>query len=166
MDCVLFRHGIAVDREDWDREDADRPLTPKGAARTREAAAGLLWLDVAPTHILASPYLRAQETAKVVREAMRLKAEIKVCEELRPEAPPDKLLAVLATMPEKACVLCVGHEPHLGEAAGVMLFGKPAAGLFLKKAGGCLIRFEGVPKAGRGQLAWWLGPGPLRRLGG
>lgn len=165
MDCLLFRHGIAVDREDWEGEDAERPLTPKGTAKTREAAAGLLRLDVAPTHVLTSPLVRALETAKLIREGLRLKPDVNLCEELRPEAPPEKLLAVLAAYPETACLLCVGHEPHLGEVAGVMLFGKPSPSLSLKKAAACLIQFEGVPKAGRGVLAWWAPPALLRKLG-
>ena len=42
MECILFRHGIAVERADWDGEENLRPLTPKGVDKTREAASGLL----------------------------------------------------------------------------------------------------------------------------
>jgi hypothetical protein len=45
-----------------------------------------------------------------------------------------------------------------------MLFGKPAAGLTLKKAGACLIRFAEGAKPGRGVLEWWLTAGQLRAL--
>lgn len=55
MDCLLFRHGIAVDREDWDGPEPERPLTAKGAERTRQAAKGLARLDVVPTQILVQP---------------------------------------------------------------------------------------------------------------
>ncbi len=165
MDCLLFRHGIAVERDEWDGEGAARPLTPKGAAKVREAAAGLGALEVIPSVLLASPLIRAVETAKLIREVLRLKPEVKLCDELRPEWPPDKLLALLASFPETACVLCVGHEPQLGEAAGLMLCGKVTPGLSFKKAGACCVRFDGAPEAGRGTLAWWMGPGPLRKLG-
>ncbi|WP_447972177.1 SixA phosphatase family protein [Nitrospira sp. Kam-Ns4a] len=165
MDCLLFRHGIAVERDEWDGEDATRPLTSKGVGKVREAAAGLRALDAVPSVLLVSPLIRAVETARLIREVLRLKPEVKVCDELRPEAPPDKLLGLLASFPETACVLCVGHEPHLGEVAGFMLFSQAAPALSLKKAGACCIRFEGSPKAGKGTLAWWMGPGPLRKLG-
>lgn len=163
MDCLLFRHGIAVEREDWEGQEAERPLTRKGAEKAREAAVGLRRLDIAPTHLLSSPLTRALETAKLVGEVFRL-GDVKVCDELLPDAPPDKLFPLLASLPEDACAICVGHEPHLGLAAGFMLFGRPATGLPLKKAGVCCIRFEDGLKAGKGTLRWWLTPDQLRKL--
>lgn len=165
MECILFRHGIAVDREKWDGPDSERPLTPKGADKTRQAAAGLLHLEVAPTHLLTSPYMRARETAKLVRDALEFQPEIQVCDELLPNAPADKLLVLLNSLSQDACVICVGHEPHLGEAAGVVLFGEAVSGLSLKKAGACCFFFDEAPKAGKGTLLWWLTPSQLRALG-
>jgi len=164
MESILFRHGIAVDHEKWDGPDSQRPLTARGSEKTRQAAAGLVHLEIVPTHVLTSPYLRARETAKLVREALEFKTEIQVCDELLPTAPPDKLLVLLNSLPQDACVICVGHEPHLGEAAGLVLFGEPVPGLSLKKAGACSLYFDGAPKAGTGMLRWWLTPSQLRTL--
>jgi len=164
MDCVLIRHGIAVDREDWKGQEAQRPLTPKGIERTREVVTGLLRLELAPTHLLSSPFARALDTAKLLREVFRMRTEVLLCDELLPDAPPDKLFPVLASLPEEAYVVCVGHEPNLGQAAGFMLAGKPVAGLSLKKAGVCCIRFDDVPRAGEGILRWWMMPSQLRKL--
>ena len=164
MDCILFRHGIAADRDAWDGPDADRPLVPRGIEKTRKAAEGLRRLEAMPDLILSSPYTRAVETAKLVQNVLRYKGDIRLCDELVPEAPPEKLLVLLGSLPADAVVACVGHEPHLGEAAGVMLFSKPVAGLSLKKAGACLIAFDGLPRAGQGALHWWLTPSLLRDL--
>ncbi len=164
MDCILFRHGIAADREAWDGPDADRPLVPRGIEKTRKAAGGLHRLDVMPDLMLSSPYTRAIETAKLVQEALRFKGNLRICDELVPEAPPEKLLVLLSSLPPDAFLVCVGHEPHLGETAGVMLFGRTVAGLSLKKAGACLIAFDGPPRAGQGALHWWLTPALLRDL--
>jgi phosphohistidine phosphatase len=164
MDCLLFRHGIAIDPEDWEGEEALRPLTPKGIEKAREAVAGLRRLDLVPTHILSSPFKRAIDTAKLLSEQFKAHLEVQVCDELLPDAPSDKLLPLLASLPDDACVACVGHEPQLGEAAGVMLFGRPVAGLSLKKAGACCIGFERPPKAGGGFLKWWMTPAQLRKL--
>ena len=164
MDCVLFRHGIAMDREDWTGQEAQRPLTSKGTEKTREVVSALSRLGLAPTHLLSSPFVRALDTVKLVREVFRMRAEVMLCDELLPDAPPDKLFPVLASLPEDACVVCVGHEPNLGQAAGFMLAGKPVAGLSLKKAGVCCIRFENVPRAGEGILRWWMLPSQLRKL--
>lgn len=165
MECILFRHGIAAERDEWKGPEAQRPLTAKGAERTAEAAAGLDCLGVKPTHVLSSPLTRAVETAKILVEKLPGRPEIRICDELVPDAPPDKLFPVLAALPEDACVLCVGHEPHLGEAAGVMLFGQATPGLTLKKAGACCIRFEEAPRGKQGLLRWWLTPWQLRYLG-
>jgi phosphohistidine phosphatase len=164
MDCLLFRHGIAMDREDWDGPEAQRPLTSKGVEKTREVVAGLLTLGIIPTHVFSSPFTRALETARIVRDTSRLRGEVQIVDELLPDAPPDKLFPILGSLPEHSRIVCVGHEPHLGEAAGVMVFGKPAGGLSLKKAGVCCVRFEHAPRPGQGMLRWWLTPSQLRRL--
>jgi len=62
-------------------------------------------------------------------------------------------------------VVLVGHEPHLGKLAGTLLFGAPAH-LPIKKAGACAIDFEARPRAGGGQLVWFLPPRALRQLAG
>lgn len=164
MECILFRHGIAVERADWDGEENLRPLTPKGAEKTREAAAGLLRLELEPGYLWTSPLARAFDTAKIIRQMLCPRIELHVHEVLLPEASPGKLLALLASLPLDSTVICVGHEPHLGEIASLLLFGKPVTGLSFKKAGACCLRFRETPKAGRGELRWWMGPSQLRSL--
>jgi phosphohistidine phosphatase len=164
MDVILFRHGIAVDPQDWEGEEDERPLTVKGRDKTRQAAAGLVRLDLAPTELLTSPLLRAMETAKILREEFQLRTESQRYEELRPESLPEKLFPLLGSFPLDACVICVGHEPHLGALAGIMLFGKPVSGLAFKKAGACCIRFERHPLPGEGSLRWWMTPSQLRMI--
>ena len=164
MECILFRHGIAVERDEWDGEEHLRPLTPKGVEKTREAAAGLLRLALEPGYLWTSPLARAFDTAKIIRQILCPRTELHAHAALLPEAPPDKLLALLSSLPSDATVMCVGHEPHLGETAGLLLFGKPVTGLSFKKAGACCLRFRETPKAGRAELRWWMGPSQLRSL--
>lgn len=164
MLCVLFRHGIAAPPQEWEGPDASRPLTKDGIEKTRKAAEGLTRLDIIPTHILASPYTRAQETAALVKESYAIPSEIQTCPDLVPHAPPEKILKTLGSLPADATVLCVGHEPHLGSTAGMMIFGKPVMGLSLKKAGACCVEFSGSPKPGQGILEWWLPPAYLRQF--
>ena len=164
MDCILLRHGIAVDRDEWDAAEAERPLTRKGAERTRQAVGGLSTLGVTPTQIVSSPLVRAMETAQIVREVCHVRSDIQVCDELLPDAPPEKLFPLLASLATEPCVVCVGHEPHLSTTAGVMVFGQPCSGLSLKKSGAACIRYDAEPRAGYGQLRWWLTPGQLRMI--
>lgn len=164
MELLLFRHGIAASREAWQGEDAHRPLTDKGRARTRHVSQGLRSLKVAPTHILTSPFIRAHETAEILYKALGAKHAVQVCDELIPESPADKVFPLLSTFPHDGHIICVGHEPQLSELAGLMIFGKPVAGLALRKAGACEISFEEAPRPGRGVLEWWLLPSFLRAL--
>jgi len=165
MHCVLFRHGIAIDREDWEGAEGDRPLTDRGAKRVAQVSDGLKWLELQPTHVFSSPLLRAIETAKILQEAHRVRSVVQIVDELLPDASPDRLLTRLSELPPESCVFCVGHEPHLGLAASLMLAGKPAMGFPFKKAGACLIEIAMPLKPGRGLLHWWMGPSQLRALG-
>jgi phosphohistidine phosphatase len=165
MDCVLVRHGIAVERDEWEGSDADRPLTERGAKRVEQMAAGLSRLDVQPTHVLSSPLLRAIETAKIVRRSLRVQAAVQIDDALLPDAAPNRLLSILQDLPRESCVLCIGHEPQLGMTASVFLSGRASASFPLKKAGACLIQLSIPPKPGQGVLRWWLTPSQLRAIG-
>jgi phosphohistidine phosphatase len=163
--CVLFRHGIAAVREEWTGKDADRPLTDKGKRKVRRAAAGLRQLDVRPTRVLTSPLIRAVETAKLLRVTFSLRSPLRSVDELLPDASPEKMIGLLHDLPPGSCVLCVGHEPHLGMTASMLLSGRSSSAFPLKKAGACLIELPLPVKPGRGRLVWWLTPSQLRTIG-
>ncbi len=165
MDCVLFRHGIAAERDEWEGSDADRPLTERGAKRVAQAAVGLSRLDVQPTYILSSPLVRAIETAKIAHSSLRVRTAVRIVDELLPDAPPNRLLSILHEIPPESCVLCIGHEPHLGMVASVLLSGRTSASFPLKKAGACQIELSALVKPGQGLLRWWLTPSQLRAIG-
>lgn len=161
---VLMRHGPAVDREARGGvADPDRPLTDEGRSRTRAAARGLGALGVRPAAVLTSPYVRAVQTAALVCDALGLpSAEVR--DELLPAADPAALVRHLAARSE-ACILCTGHEPHLGAVMTYLVRGRdepePFAGL--KKAGCACVDTE-LPGRTGGDLVWLLPPRVLRRL--
>ena len=112
MNCVLFRHGIAVEREEWDGPDTDRPLTERGTKRVTQVAGGLKWLEVQPTYIFSSPLVRALETADILQASLTIPSAVKRVEELLPDANPERLLALFRDLPPEACVLCQqGSQP-------------------------------------------------------
>lgn len=164
MDCILLRHGIAVPCEEWNGAESERPLTARGIAKTRKAVTGLKHLGFRPTHLLSSPYRRALETAQIVQAVFLLQPDIAVHGELLFGHPPTEIISLLQSLPDEACVMCVGHEPHLGHTASLMVAGKTTDGFSLKKAGACAISFDGKPKPGRGRLLWSMPPGILRQL--
>lgn len=165
MDCLLMRHGIAVERDEWEGADTDRPLTERGAKRVGQVAAGLNRLGAQPTHVLSSPLIRAIETAKIVHRLLSVRSAVQIVGELSPDAPPDQFLSIFHDLQPEACVLCIGHEPQLGMAASFMLSGRATASFPMKKAGACLIEVTMPVKPGRGVLRWWLTPSQLRVMG-
>ncbi len=164
MKCIFFRHGIAVEQEEWNGQEQDRPLTDKGVKRTGQSGRGLRNLSVTPTHLLTSPLLRARQTADILHGLFRPRPAVHISDDLSPGAAPEKLCSLLATLPVDSVVICIGHEPHLSLAAAFLLTGKPGAWLSLKKAGACLIRLEEAARPAKGLLEWWLTAGQLRAL--
>jgi len=165
MDCLLMRHGIAVDPEAWDGAEEDRPLTKKGKARVRQAAAGLATLTCAPTHLFSSPCVRAYDTAKLLCTEVCPALDVEICQELVAGVAAEPFFSFLRSLPSESTVICVGHEPLLGDVAGMLLSGHSIPGLWFKKAGAALIHLPDGPKPGRGILRWWLQPKQLRILG-
>lgn len=164
MHCLLLRHGIAVNTEEWESSERERPLTKEGITKTKQVAAGLKRIGIKPSHLLCSPLIRTQQTAEITKEALQITATIQLCPELVYDQSPMLLFAILQRFPKDAFVMCVGHEPHLGQTAALMIFGKNTSGLSVKKAGGCLISFDGNVGVGRGNLEWWMAPAQLRAL--
>lgn len=164
MDLVLFRHGIAVERGEWMGSEQDRPLTVRGARKTRRSVRGLLNHSITPTHLLSSPLARACDTADILKQLIHPRVTVQLCNELRPGEAPRSLFALLSTLPVDSVVVCVGHEPHLSLVAGSLLSGDTCAGFSLKKAGACLIHLEQSVRPGKGCLQWWLTSGQLRAL--
>jgi phosphohistidine phosphatase len=91
--------------------------------------------------------------------------KVETLEELAVRAKPEQLVQVLKTLPSDAVVLCVGHEPFLGEFVSLLLCGKTLPTFPVKKAGAVCVEVEGQIRAGQCRLRWWFPPMPLRVLG-
>jgi phosphohistidine phosphatase len=97
----LLRHG---DAEDGNGDDAARQLTPKGERQAKAAGSALLALGAEPNACLASPKVRAAETARLACRPLGLQAEI--ADELRGGS-----FDPLGLTAGRGDVLLVGHEP-------------------------------------------------------
>lgn len=165
MDCILIRHGIALEPDEWEGTEENRPLTEKGKRRVRQAAEGLAAIGCRPTHLFSSPFVRAYDTAKLFRLVVCPALKIETREELAVGAKPEQLLAFLRTLPSNSAVACVGHEPLLGELVGLLLCGKALPNFPLKKSGAAWIEIASGIHPGQGRLCWLLQPAQLRVLG-
>lgn len=109
MEIILWRHADAEDGAD----DLARRLTPKGE---KQAAAMAKWLRAhLPGNytLLASPAVRAQQTAAA------LGANIVTEKALAPGASPTAITK--AAQKHKGVVVIVGHQPDLGRAAAQLV---------------------------------------------
>lgn len=163
--CVwihLFRHGIAFDRDDPRcPPDSQRPLTDKGIRRTQAAAAGLRRLGVEPDLVLTSPYLRARQTADIVRDVAAGGVPLKQSSAFEPTGDPADMLEVLIQRGAEA-PLCVGHSPSLNDFAAYLV-GSDAAVITLKKAGLATLAVDAL-EPGECTLYAVVPPSTLRAL--
>lgn len=114
MDLILWRHAEAVDLE-LVGCDMDRMLTPKGHKQATRMAH---WLDRQlpdGAKILASPAVRAQETANALGRRFKTVAA------LAPLGNVAELLETVQWPNAKGCVMVVGHQPTLGKTIASLL---------------------------------------------
>jgi phosphohistidine phosphatase len=165
MDVYLVRHAIADHRNParWP-DDAEGPLTTKGAVRFRSAARGLHRLVAAVDVVLASPYTRAWETAEILHDEAGWPPPER-CPALEAIRPPDDALEILQERNDRSSAALVGHEPYLSTLASLLLTGREGPlQLELKKGGVVLLELVGEPGPGRAILRWSVSPKILRSL--
>ncbi|MEK7316127.1 MAG: phosphohistidine phosphatase SixA [Candidatus Eisenbacteria bacterium] len=165
MNLLIVRHGIAVERGDpaYPRDD-DRPLTPEGMHKFRIAARGLK--EVAPSleRIVASPLIRARQTAMILRDAVAPSLELAIEPHLEPGGDFDATARALLAFQEETIAI-VGHEPHVSGFTAYLLAGPQShASLLFKKGAAALVTFPGRLQPGAGTLQWLMQPGALRAV--
>ena len=75
MTTVYFvRHAHAGDREDWDGDDRERPLSKKGRKQAQGIAGELQPLGV--RRLISSSYARCTQTLEPLAEELGLKVEV------------------------------------------------------------------------------------------
>ncbi len=162
LELYLIRHGIAEDRGDEWPDDSKRPLTADGITKLRKEARGLIELDVTIEHIVASPLVRARQTADVFAETLKNKPAVTTTDALAPAGTPAAVEQEIAKHVRKGHVALVGHEPNLGELAAHFIGAR--APLEFRKGGICRIDFDVLPPKGRGSLVWFATPRMLRKI--
>ena len=109
-----MRHADAVS----DEVDPARPLSAKGRDQVARVCAALgAARGFNPSEIWHSPLARAQETAELLAQGLKLSAPLVLTSGLRPNDDPAPIAAVLES--HKGDVAVVGHEPHLGVLASM-----------------------------------------------
>jgi phosphohistidine phosphatase len=132
MDLILWRHADAGDGV----PDLARELTPIGVKQAARMAAWLLQRLPRDALIIASPAVRAQQTASALGKEFLTEKRL---------APGASVEALLKAAGSGKTVVLVGHQPDLGRAAAHLVAGSRSEWTIEKGA------------------AWWLsGEAPMR----
>jgi len=165
MKIYIVRHALAELRENWQAPDEQRPLTAKGRKKMARIATGLRDLGVELTHLYASPLVRAQQTAEIVQEGLKIK-KIATTALLVPGADPAQILSFLNEHEGEAALALVGHEPHVSALLAFLATGRTEVFALFKKGGVALLEGEPPLQPGHLLLRWLLEPNQLAGIGG
>jgi len=111
MELIFWRHAEAIDC----LPDMERTLTDKGRKQADRMASFLRSRIPQDTRILVSPATRAQQTAHALTSRFITESAI------APDRSINSLLNAANWPDGEGCVLIVGHQPVLGEAAAMLL---------------------------------------------
>ncbi|MBY6207885.1 phosphohistidine phosphatase SixA [Halomonas denitrificans] len=127
-ELLIMRHGEAAPGY----PDHERRLTERGED---EARAMGRWLadrsdiDVANLRILASPFVRAQQTAALVMEMLPGNISMDTLEIITPDDPPEAAVDWLTLNAGEAPLLLVSHMPLVACLTGLLVEGREQAGV-------------------------------------
>jgi len=156
MDLYLIRHAEAQDGGLYGA-DALRPLTADGRRAARSVGEALHSQKVVFTEVVASPLVRAVETAELIMVGLGYDGALQASEELEPGGTPAQILSqVVAAHWDAQSLALVGHEPSMGALLSVLL---QRRGLALGKGTAVRLTLEHPDKPA--QLVWTIKP---RRL--
>jgi phosphohistidine phosphatase len=162
MRLLIIRHAIAVPHGTEGIPDDERPLTPRGRKRFRQAARGLARAATRPDVLLTSPLPRARETADIAAEAW---GKVKPLEaEALAGGGVEEIAAELDKHAKAGTVAIVGHEPDLSSFLAYLLGTRASERLTFRKGGVACVDVPG-PVGNGGTLTWYLPPRILRTIG-
>lgn len=157
MNLYVIRHADAGNREAWDGDDDERPLSELGHHQARVLGEAFFRRSLAIDAILTSPLVRAWQTAAGFRDGAQLEKDAEHCDLLAPEVGKKRKLAKAIAELKAENVAIVGHDPELAAFAGWLL-GCGPGNIYLQKAAAALIRFDFGIEKGDGQLVWAVNP--------
>ncbi len=151
MFLYLVQHAEAKREE----EDPARDLTEKGRIDIESVAHHLKRLNVQVKQIFHSGKTRAQSTAKVLAKHLNPPDRVSDAPGLAPLDDPEIWAGRIAKLDED--ILLVGHLPHLGRLAALLLSGDKERSVINFQMGGavCLRQME----AGQWAVDWMIIPG-------
>jgi phosphohistidine phosphatase len=164
MDLIILRHGEAGKRMMVTGKDEERSLTVSGQEEVKEVADSMAALKLKFDVIATSPLKRASETAAIVAKVLKQEKSLQMWDELKPEGDTKVLYRRLSKLRAESSVLIVGHEPYLSSMIGVLISGRAASRLSLKKAGVAKVSITTMLPVPSGELKWLLTPRLIKKV--
>lgn len=92
---VLLMVGADCDPLEVGQRDSERHISENGNCQAADAAFFINTIGVCPKIILASPFMRTQETGKCLAEKLTVDCNVETVPALMPGAGPDELLRAI-----------------------------------------------------------------------
>jgi phosphohistidine phosphatase len=143
-ELILLRHAHAENAAPG-QTDRDRPLSDRGVAEAKAAAAWLKTKNVRPARILCSPSVRTEQTLQIALGDVDAKSEPRIY-----EATAGELDAIIDENSDAQRLLLVGHNPGFETLVALLATGQSGD-------------FRGIPPAG---IAWFELDGPAEPASG
>jgi phosphohistidine phosphatase len=162
MRLFLVRHGTA--EESASGGDPARALTDEGRSEVEEVSGAIAAAVQPPVELLSSPYLRAEQTAELLRERLKIAAKIRPTDAMLPESDWGALCEALRELDARGTktVVAVGHNPSISQMVGGALADQGGARIAMAKGAVACIDLDGVGAGAVGELRWLVTPKALR----
>lgn len=150
MLLYLVQHAESLSKE----EDPTQSLSEKGIENIKKVANYVAGLNIRVNQIFHSEKLRAMQTAQILADFIKTENGVSETDGLAPLDDPQIWFERVSKMKED--VMLVGHLPHLGKLASLILCGDKEKNIIdFKRAGVvCLKRFED----GNWSVEWMIIP--------
>lgn len=119
MDHYLVRHGEAK----AEHEDPKRPLSERGRIEVENVARAAAAKRIQVSGIFHSDKLRAKQTAEILSQFLSPRFGLREVKGLSPDDDPEIAKAELEAADEP--LILVGHLPHLGRLASLLISSDP-----------------------------------------
>lgn len=164
MDIFILRHGIAAERDHRKYpDDGLRPLTPEGKRKLGKISSFLKGMDYRFDLVLASPLVRARQTAEIAAGVLGIGDRVRETPHLAPSGDPRRLVEEVRGSGLES-VLLVGHEPYLSGLISLLLSGREGLKMNLKKGGFCHLSAEDMRYGACAVLECLLAPKQMVKM--
>ncbi len=157
MELLLIRHGEATAvGNDGVMCDQDRDLTVAGVQKIRAAAAAINKMGVRLNAMIASPYPRAEHTARIICEGLDHRPELRCCDALAPDNSDAGTMEVIRQNAELRALGVCGHEPTLSALANRLLGSRKRPVLIFHTGSVAYMQLDLSPRSAAATLHWFL----------